>query len=72
MGVLDWFASLWDIAADDYWGYVTSGTSEGNMYGILLGREMLPDAILYTSAQSHHGIVKVARILRMECIVVPA
>lgn len=53
---------------DDYWGYVTSGVTEGNMYGILLGREALPDAVLYASKEAHYTIFRIAKILRMEVV----
>ena len=33
--VLDWFAKLWEIEKDEYWGYVTNGGTEGNLYAIL-------------------------------------
>ncbi|KAK9667805.1 hypothetical protein RND81_13G012300 [Saponaria officinalis] len=70
VGVLDWFARLWEIDTDDYWGYVTSGGSEGNLHGILLGRELFPDGILYASKNSHFSIFKAARLYRMECVTV--
>ena len=35
--VLDWFARLWEIEKEDYWGYITSSGTEGNLHGILLG-----------------------------------
>ena len=35
--VLDWFAGLWGIGKEDYWGYITSSGTEGNLHGILLG-----------------------------------
>lgn len=35
--VLDWFAHLWEIPKDQYWGYVTNGGSEGNYDGLLVG-----------------------------------
>ena len=35
--VLDWFASLWEIEKNEYWGYITTGGTEGNLYGILVG-----------------------------------
>ncbi|KAJ8434206.1 hypothetical protein Cgig2_004677 [Carnegiea gigantea] len=37
VGVLDWFAHLWEIENDEYWGYVTSGGTEANLQGILMG-----------------------------------
>lgn len=35
--VLNWFAQLWEINKDEYWGYITNGGTEGNLHGILLG-----------------------------------
>ncbi|KAL2944563.1 Serine decarboxylase [Bienertia sinuspersici] len=37
IGVLDWFAHLWEINKDEYWGYITNGGTEGNLHGLLLG-----------------------------------
>jgi histidine decarboxylase len=38
--VLEEFCRLTRAAADSFWGYVTNGGTEGNMYGIFLGREL--------------------------------
>ena len=38
-------AELVRLPPDDAWGYVTAGGTEGNMYGIYVGREMLGDPI---------------------------
>lgn len=70
--VLGWFAELYHLDRDDSWGYVTSSGSEGNLYGLYLGREALPDAVLYFSAATHYSVPKAARLLRMECRMVPA
>uniref|UniRef100_A0A0V0GJM2 Putative ovule protein n=1 Tax=Solanum chacoense TaxID=4108 RepID=A0A0V0GJM2_SOLCH len=37
VAVLDWFAQLWEIDKDEYWGYITSGGTEGNLHGLLVG-----------------------------------
>ncbi|XP_019176552.1 PREDICTED: histidine decarboxylase-like [Ipomoea nil] len=66
VGVLDWFAQLWEIEKDEYWGYITNGGTEGNLHGILLGREVLPDGILYASRESHYSVSKAAQMYRME------
>jgi len=42
VSVLDWFAKLWEIEKDEYWGYVTTGGTEGNLHGILAGLVFLP------------------------------
>lgn len=66
IAVLDWFAKLWDISKEDYWGYVTNCGTEGNLHGILVGRENFPDGILYASEDSHYSIFKAARMYRMQ------
>ena len=43
------FAKLWEIDEEEYWGYITTCGTEGNLHGILTGRENLPDGILYAS-----------------------
>ena len=35
--MLDWFANLWEIEKGEYWGYITTGGTEGNLHGILVG-----------------------------------
>ncbi|KAL7119836.1 hypothetical protein ACP275_02G086100 [Erythranthe tilingii] len=70
VAVLDWFAQLWEIENDEYWGYVTNGGTEANLQALLLGRDLLPDGILYTSKESHYSIFKAARICRMECQII--
>lgn len=49
IGVLNWFAKLWEIDTEEYWGYVTNCGTEGNLHGILVGRENLPDGGLQAS-----------------------
>ncbi|CAI9087572.1 OLC1v1021679C1 [Oldenlandia corymbosa var. corymbosa] len=68
VGVLDWFAGMWEIEKDEYWGYITGGGSEGNLHGILVGRELFPEGILYASRESHYSVFKAARICRVECV----
>jgi len=69
--VLDFFSKLWNIPKDDYWGYVTSGGTEGNLHGILLARECHPDGILYCSEESHYSIFKAGRYFRMDTKTIP-
>lgn len=68
VGVLDWFARLWELEKDEYWGYITNCGTEGNLHGILVGREVLPDGILYASKESHYSVFKAARMYRMDCV----
>ena len=51
--VLAWFADLLHAPSDAYWGYVTNGGSEGNLYGLYLARELLPDGMVYYSEDTH-------------------
>lgn len=67
VGVLDWFARLWELEKNEYWGYITNCGTEGNLHGILVGREVFPDGILYASCESHYSIFKAARMYRMDC-----
>ncbi|CAK9233000.1 unnamed protein product [Sphagnum jensenii] len=68
VGVLNWFARLWELEKDEYWGYITNCGTEGNLHGILVGREVLPDGILYASRDSHYSVFKAARMYRMEAV----
>ncbi|MGK7876928.1 MAG: histidine decarboxylase [Xenococcaceae cyanobacterium] len=60
---LQWFAQLYEL--DEHWGYLTTGGTEGNLYGLFVGRELYPDGILYSSQDSHFSVPKAARILRI-------
>lgn len=66
--VIAFFAELYQ--AEDWWGYVTTCGTEGNLYGLLLGRETYPDGILYASADSHYSVAKAARFFKIPYSVV--
>ncbi len=68
IGVLNWFAKLWEIEREEFWGYVTNCGTEGNLHGILVGRETLPDGILYSSVETHYSVFKAARMYRMDAV----
>jgi len=69
--VIDFFADLWKISPGDYWGYVTTCGTEGNLHGILLARECHPDGILYSSRETHYSVFKAARYYRMDAKAIP-
>jgi histidine decarboxylase len=69
--VVDFFAKLWNMQPDSYWGYVTTCGTEGNLHGILLARECHPDGILYSSKETHYSIFKAARYYRMDAKSIP-
>ncbi|MDY7003727.1 MAG: histidine decarboxylase [Cyanobacteriota bacterium] len=65
---ISWLAELYHLEAE--WGYVTSCGTEGNIYGMFLGRELLPDAILYSSKDTHYSIAKAACMLKIPHVVI--
>jgi histidine decarboxylase len=72
VAVIDFFAKLWGLQkTEDYWGYVTTCGTEGNLHGILLARECHPDGILYSSRETHYSIFKAARYYRMDAKSIP-
>jgi len=64
------FAGLTRAPADSYWGYVTSGGTEGNMYGIFLARELYPEGIVYYSEDTHYSVNKILRCLHVRNIMI--
>ena len=68
--VLRFFAKMYHAPEDDYWGYVTSGGTEGNMYGLYLARELLPEGIVYYSEETHYSVSKVLRVLALRNIMI--
>jgi histidine decarboxylase len=66
--VLKFYAKLFNIRK--YWGYVTNGGTEGNLYGMYVGRETLPKAPILFSEHTHYSIKKNVHILGMHHILV--
>ena len=64
------FADLMHITRDETWGYVTSGGTEGNMYGLYLARELFPNAIFYFSEETHYSVLKNVRVLNARHIMI--
>ncbi|WP_309664701.1 histidine decarboxylase [Tabrizicola sp.] len=70
---VSWLMRLWGcVNLDDYWGTIGASGTEGNIWGIYLGREALPDAVLLYSADAHYSIPKAARIQRIDAVEVPS
>ena len=63
-----YFAQLYNLS--DHWGYVTTGGTEGNIYGILIGRDLYPNGILYYSQDSHYSIPKAAHLLKIPHVII--
>ena len=68
--VVTWFAELTHAPAGETWGYVTSGGTEGNLYGIFLGRELYPEGMVYYSEDTHYSVAKVLRMLHVRNLMV--
>ena len=68
--VVAFFAGLTRAPADKWWGYVTNGSTEGNLYGLYLARELLPDGIVYFSQDSHYSVSKNLHFLNMRHIMI--
>jgi histidine decarboxylase len=70
--VLSFFAQLLRAPADDWWGYVTNGGTEGNLYGLYLARELHPGGIVYFSEHTHYSVSKNLHFLGMRHIMIRA
>ena len=68
--VIGQFADMTGLPREEAWGYVTSGGTEGNIYGLYIGREMFPDGVVYFSQDTHYSVVKIMRLLRARNIMI--
>lgn len=68
--VVAFFARLFRARPTDYWGYVTNGGSESNLYGLYLAREMYPKAMVYYSESTHYSVRKNIHLLNIPSIVI--
>lgn len=60
--VLADFARFTQAPEGQWWGYVTGGGTEGNMYGLYVARELFPEGICYFSEDTHYSVAKVLRL----------
>lgn len=70
--VLAIFADLLRAPSDDWWGYVTNGGTEGNLYGLYLARELHPGGMVYFSEHTHYSVSKNLHFLGMRHIMIRA
>ena len=68
--VLEFFAELLRAPVDDWWGYVTNGGTEGNLYGLYLARELYPKGVVYFSQDTHYSVSKNVHFLNMRNIMI--
>jgi|GEM_PF-69840 len=81
--VIDFFAKLFHALDKNYWGYITSGGTEANIYGLYTGRVFLESSsiaslgckarpIAYFSEDTHYSICKALRMLKIPQKVIPS
>jgi len=68
--VVGFFAELFNAPEKNWWGYVTNGGSEGNLYALYLARELYPNAMVYYSETTHYSVQKNIQLLGMQSIVI--
>lgn len=68
--VVSFFAEYFNAPKNNYWGYVTNGGSEGNLYALYLARELYPNGMVYYSESTHYSIQKNIHLLNMDSIVI--
>ena len=68
--VIACFAGLMRLDPDEAWGYVTSGGTEGNLYGLYLAREMFSNGIFYFSEETHYSVLKNLRVLNARYVMI--
>jgi histidine decarboxylase len=68
--VIGFFADHFRAPVDDYWGYVTNGGTEGNLYGLYLAREMYPRGVVYFCEETHYSVSKNVHFLGMRHIMI--
>ena len=58
--IIDLIKENLGLDADEYWGYITMGGTEGNMWGIREGFNRFPNGILYFSDAAHYSVSKMS------------
>ncbi|MEM9243402.1 MAG: histidine decarboxylase [Pseudomonadota bacterium] len=69
--VVKWFLKLYGLDTETGWGYVTSGGTEGTLFGLWQGKELLDRPILYCAQSAHYSVYKAARLLGLELKMIP-
>ncbi len=59
------------LAGRDYWGYITSGGTEGNFWAIREGAKRLPGARIFFSADAHYSIEKYVTDMERRYVRIP-
>jgi len=70
--VVGFFANMFRADPTDFWGYITNGGSESNLYGLYLARESYPKAMVYFSESTHYSVKKNIHLLNLPSITIRA
>ena len=66
---ITWLMRLWGCHdLSDYWGSIGASGTEGNLWGIYLGREIMSGAVMLYGDDAHYSLPKAARILRIPAV----
>ena len=68
--VIEFVVKLTGQKDQNFWGYVTNGGTEGNMYGLYVARELYPKGVVYYSQSAHYSIPKILKLLNMPSIAI--
>ncbi|MEU9505380.1 histidine decarboxylase [Micromonospora sp. NPDC048170] len=70
--VIAWCADAVALPADNRWGYVTAGGTEGNLAALHAAHVRYPTGVVYYSAAAHYSIRKIIEIVGVRSVVVDA
>ncbi|MEH1031625.1 histidine decarboxylase [Micromonospora profundi] len=70
--VITWLADILAMPADDRWGYVTTGGTEGNLSALHAAYRRHPTARIYYSSAAHYSIPKTVGLLGARGVVIDA
>ena len=68
--VIATFSDLMCLPQEQAWGYVSSGGTEGNMYGLYMARELFSDGVVYFSQDTHYSVLKILHVLNIRNIMI--
>ena len=66
MKIIETMCKNMNVDPKDYWGYITSGGTEGNLWGINTGYELYPNGTLYYSQAGHYSIPKEIKMVMIQ------
>lgn len=69
LGVLEFFARVWNLPYAEAWGYVASSSTEAILQAMYTARENFgTSGIVYVSKHAHYSSKKAAKILGLACV----